>query len=78
MKIVVCVKQVPLADEARIDPETKRIVREGAKALTNPFDLYAIETSRVDDLGDLGLEFCRNFRKWFGEHHGCDRCGAIF
>ena len=43
MKIVVCVKQVPASNDAKIDPETKRIVREGSKAIINPFDLYAIE-----------------------------------
>ena len=43
MKIVVCVKQVPATSDAKIDPETKRIVREGTKAILNPFDLYAIE-----------------------------------
>lgn len=43
MKIVVCVKQVPGTTEARIDPETKRIVREGIAVATNPFDTYAVE-----------------------------------
>ena len=43
MKIVVCVKQVPATNDAKIDPETKRIVREGLKATTNPFDTYAVE-----------------------------------
>ena len=43
MKIVVCVKQVPATSDAKIDPETKRIVREGSKAILNPFDLYAVE-----------------------------------
>lgn len=43
MKIVVCVKQVPGSADAKIDPETKRIVREGIKAVTNPFDTYAVE-----------------------------------
>ena len=43
MKIAVCVKQVPAAGDAKIDPETKRIIREGGKAVVNPFDLYAIE-----------------------------------
>ncbi|MBR0464756.1 MAG: electron transfer flavoprotein subunit beta/FixA family protein [Clostridia bacterium] len=43
MKIAVCVKQVPANNDAKIDPETKRIVREGSKAVVNPFDLYAIE-----------------------------------
>lgn len=43
MKIVVCIKQVPATNDAKIDPETKRIVREGMKAILNPFDTYAIE-----------------------------------
>jgi len=43
MRIVVCVKQVPGSSEAKIDPETKRIVREGVKAVMNPFDAYALE-----------------------------------
>ncbi len=41
--IVVCIKQVPATHDASIDPETKRIVREGVKAVMNPFDLYALE-----------------------------------
>lgn len=43
MKIVVCVKQVPDAFEVKIDPETKRIVREGVESIINPYDNYAIE-----------------------------------
>jgi electron transfer flavoprotein beta subunit len=43
MRIVVCVKQVPGTNDAKIDPETKRIIREGIKAMTNPFDTYAVE-----------------------------------
>ncbi len=43
MKIVVCIKQVPATSEAKIDPQTKRIVREGLKAILNPFDTYAVE-----------------------------------
>ena len=43
MKIVVCIKQVPAADNAAIDPVTKRIIREGLKSILNPFDLYAVE-----------------------------------
>lgn len=43
MKIVVCIKQVPATNDAKIDPETKRIVREGIKAILNPFDTYAVE-----------------------------------
>lgn len=39
MKIVVCIKQVPVTSDASIDPVTKRIVREGSKAMLNPFDL---------------------------------------
>ncbi len=43
MRIVVCIKQVPATHDASIDPETKRIVREGVKAILNPFDTYAVE-----------------------------------
>ena len=43
MKIVVCIKQVPATSEAKIDTETKTIVREGLKAILNPFDTYAVE-----------------------------------
>ncbi len=43
IRIVVCVKQVPGTHDATIDPETKRIKREGIKAVTNPFDNYAVE-----------------------------------
>ena len=43
MKIVVCVKQVPATSDAKIDPQTKRIVREGSRSILNPFDLYALE-----------------------------------
>ncbi|MBN2851146.1 MAG: electron transfer flavoprotein subunit beta/FixA family protein [Clostridia bacterium] len=43
MKIVVCIKQVPATTDAKIDPETKRIVREGIQAILNPFDTYAVE-----------------------------------
>jgi electron transfer flavoprotein beta subunit len=43
MRIVVCIKQVPATNDAKIDPETKRIIREGVKAIMNPFDTYALE-----------------------------------
>lgn len=43
MKIVVCIKQVPANNDAKIDPETKRIIRSGVKAIMNPFDTYAVE-----------------------------------
>ncbi|HOV21243.1 MAG TPA: electron transfer flavoprotein subunit beta/FixA family protein [Candidatus Ratteibacteria bacterium] len=43
MRIVVCIKQVPESLDVKIDPETKRIVREGVKSIINPYDTYAIE-----------------------------------
>jgi electron transfer flavoprotein beta subunit len=43
MKIVVCVKQVPATTEVSIDPETKRLKREGVESILNPFDAYALE-----------------------------------
>jgi electron transfer flavoprotein beta subunit len=53
MRIVVCIKQVPATHEVSIDPETKRIQREGVEAVLNPFDLYAIEqgVQLVEQLG---------------------------
>lgn len=45
MKIVVCMKQVPSAATATIDPLTKSLVRSGDNAVTNPFDLYALQTA---------------------------------
>ena len=45
MKIIVCMKQVPAAATASIDPLTKTIVRTGRNAVTNPFDLHALQTA---------------------------------
>ena len=45
MKIVVCIKQVPAISDVSIDPETKRLKREGIKSVLNPFDLYGVETA---------------------------------
>ncbi len=43
MKIVVCIKQVPASNDAKIDPQTKRIIRDAVKSILNPFDNYALE-----------------------------------
>lgn len=43
MRIIVCIKQVPETTEVKIDPETKRIVREGVQSIINPYDMYALE-----------------------------------
>lgn len=43
MKILVCVKQVPASNETRLDPVTNTIIREGAEAILNPFDAFAVE-----------------------------------
>ena len=45
MKLIVCMKQVPAAATASIDPLTKTIVRTGRNAVTNPFDLYALQAA---------------------------------
>lgn len=45
MRIVVCMKQVPAAATAAMDPLTKTIVRTGRNAVTNPFDLHALDTA---------------------------------
>lgn len=43
MDIIVCVKQVPDPENAKMDFETGKVIREGVKNIINPFDLYAIE-----------------------------------
>ncbi|NWJ46358.1 MAG: electron transfer flavoprotein subunit beta/FixA family protein [Chloroflexi bacterium] len=46
MKIVVCVKQVPITTGTnKIDPNTLRIVREGVDAELDPADEYGIEAA---------------------------------
>jgi electron transfer flavoprotein beta subunit len=43
MNIVVCLKQVPGTTEVKIDPITNTLIRQGIKAIVNPFDSYALE-----------------------------------
>ena len=43
--IVVCVKQVPDADEVSIDPETGTLNRADAAAVLNKPDLNAVEAA---------------------------------
>ena len=43
MNIVVCVKQVPESRDVSMDPETGSLIREGAAAVMNPYDLHALE-----------------------------------
>jgi electron transfer flavoprotein alpha subunit len=42
MRIAVCIKQVPLLDNVRFNPKTKRVVREDVASTTNPLDLLAL------------------------------------
>ncbi|MBN1593124.1 MAG: electron transfer flavoprotein subunit beta/FixA family protein [Candidatus Coatesbacteria bacterium] len=44
MRTIVCIKQVPeSASDVTINPEDNTLNREGAEAIINPFDEYAIE-----------------------------------
>lgn len=43
MKIIVCLKQVPDAEEVKTDSETGRIIREGIAGTINPFDMFVLE-----------------------------------
>jgi len=43
MHIIVCIKQVPDTADVKINPQTHTLVREGVRAIVNPFDLYAVE-----------------------------------
>lgn len=50
VKIVVLVKQVPNPSHVRLDPETRRLVREGVPLELNEFDVYAVtEAVRLRD-----------------------------
>ena len=50
MKIIVCMKQVPLSSKVEIDEETGNLKRMGAATRTNPFDLFALECAlRIRD-----------------------------
>jgi electron transfer flavoprotein alpha subunit len=42
LKIIVCIKQVPLLSALRFDPQTRRLVREGVPLEVNELDVYAL------------------------------------
>jgi len=43
MHFVCCIKQVPDTAEVKIDPQTNTLIRSGVEAISNPFDLVALE-----------------------------------
>ena len=43
MRLAVCVKQVPAANEQRLDPVTGTAIRAGVASILNPFDAHALE-----------------------------------
>lgn len=43
MNIIVCIKQVVVADQVKIDPRTHRVVRSAEFSRMNPFDLFALD-----------------------------------
>jgi electron transfer flavoprotein alpha subunit len=42
LKMIVCIKQVPLLSALRFDPQTRRLVREGVPLEVNELDVYAL------------------------------------
>ena len=51
LKMVVCIKQVPLLSALHFDAETRRLVREGVPLELNELDVYALaEAVRLRDL----------------------------
>lgn len=51
IKIIVCIKQVPLLSALRFDETTRRLVREGVPLELNELDIYALsEALRLRDL----------------------------
>ena len=55
MRIIVCVKQVPDPEQAKMDKEKGTVVEEGVPLIVNPFDLYAVEEAlRIKErVGDV-------------------------
>jgi len=43
VKVIVCIKQVPDPEHAKMDEKSGTVVREGVELMVNPFDLYAVE-----------------------------------
>ncbi|MEW6523426.1 MAG: electron transfer flavoprotein subunit beta/FixA family protein [Bacillota bacterium] len=43
MRFLVCIKQVPETTDAKINPQTGTLMREGIPSIINPFDMYALE-----------------------------------
>lgn len=54
MNILVCIKTVPDVTDARIDPETNNLIRDGIKTIINPSDL-------------CGLKFALNLKEQVNE-----------
>lgn len=53
LKIVVCIKQVPVSNNLKIDPNTKNLIRSGEAGVMNPYDKNAIEAAlRLKDEWD--------------------------
>ena len=82
MKIVVCIKQVPGTHDVKIDPVTKRLVREGVEAVINPFDTYALEQGVLikEKVGGEVVALCMgppNAEKTLREAIGCGADSAV-
>jgi electron transfer flavoprotein beta subunit len=45
MNYVCCIKQVPDTADVKIDPETNTLIRSGIEAISNPYDLVALQTA---------------------------------
>lgn len=53
MNIIVCVKQVPMNNDAKVDPVSGVMIRSSADTKLNPYDLFAVETAlRLASDGD--------------------------
>lgn len=40
---IVCLKEVPDTAEAKVDPKTGNLIREGIPSIINPYDIHAVE-----------------------------------
>ncbi|HEX3030865.1 MAG TPA: electron transfer flavoprotein subunit beta/FixA family protein [Bacillota bacterium] len=42
---VVCLKEVPDTADAKVDPKTGNLIREGIPSIINPYDIHAVEAA---------------------------------
>ena len=58
-RLLVLVKQVPVTENVKMDPETGTMIRTGIETIVNPLDLYAVEEAvRLKEATDEDVRVC--------------------